>query len=107
MASHISCPTCGKATLASRFPASSPIDVVGLTFRGLGKGHGFAVADRSSLLDDPTVCEPLASRLFETLRMLKQHGHFTDRDLLGVNLAESESDAVARESDLERRVSAL
>src|SRR5437773_2984108 len=104
MATHISCPVCGKATVAGRFPAQGPIDLVGLTFRGLGRSRGFTVAGRSSLLDDRGVCRSLAFRLVAVLATLQEHGHFSLLDLPGAQrLAHWERELDGQERDLERR----
>ncbi len=115
MATHIGCPLCGKASLASRFPTRGPVDVVRLTFKGAGRGRGFVVTDRSSALEDPSVCEPLASRVLKLLETLMQHGYVFVGDLPGLGnlvewergLAEREGESVRREFLLKREIDDL
>src|SRR2546426_5662119 len=84
LGSHISCPFCQKASPEGRFPATGPVDVIRLTFKGAGRGRGFVVTDRSSALDDPSVCEPLASRVLQVVAALMEHGYVMERDFPGV-----------------------
>ncbi len=57
---HFQCPVCGRSVGAKGYdPEGRPLDVLGKSFRGLGRGRGFEVSDEESILhtnpDDPVL----------------------------------------------------
>ena len=60
--SHVVCPLCGKsAAIDSYDPSEFEDDVSGQTFRGKGRGKGFEVSEKFSVLGDQGYDEPCCS----------------------------------------------
>jgi len=61
--SQLQCPICGKYTPISNFdPSNFDDDIYAATFTGLGRGRGFAITSKYSVLDDPTITGLIADR---------------------------------------------
>ncbi len=75
MSSHVVCPLCGKSSPIRSFPAGDGKDILLQTFRGLGRGKGFEVIDRSSGLDDRNLCGAVKPKLLSLLNVFVDHGH--------------------------------
>jgi hypothetical protein len=68
------CPLCGKSsTLRAFADAAFTGDILTQTFRGLGRGRGFAVASRDVLLDDNPTTRLIGSRALALVVTLLDH----------------------------------
>lgn len=66
---NIVCPLCGKHTPDTAFdPSDFEDDIYGVEVTGLGRGRGFAVTQRISLLDDPLVTGLIGDRCLRVLQ---------------------------------------
>ena len=97
---HVNCPVCSKLTPVLTFNFDRPIDDIQIvTFRGRGRGQGFEVASRRSILyDNPTV-RTLGNRAVAVISLLIRHGIFTEEYVLGklgVTAPEPEPTVVTR-----------
>jgi hypothetical protein len=69
------CPLCGKSTSLERFdPSDFHDDIVVQTVRGLGRGRGFEVVSRDSVLGDDVVTPLVADRVLDIMSMLLREG---------------------------------
>ena len=66
-------PLCGKASSLRCFDPSGFDDVYAQHVRGLGQGHGFAVTERYSLLDDAETTRLIGEQTLAILRLLFDH----------------------------------
>ncbi len=64
---HFQCPICGRNVGIKGYdPSNFEVDVLGLSFVGLGRGRGFDVSKKESLLDTgDSVLELISDRLAE------------------------------------------
>lgn len=93
---HVSCPLCSKYSSTSSFPAGAGTDILVAKFRGLGRGRGFRLMDRSSALDDRGLCLAVKEKTLQILSTLAAHGYVSPRDVAkAVGLA-GERDDVAQ-----------
>src|SRR5665647_1551332 len=68
--SHIICPLCGKNAPLSTFdPGSLPLDLMTISFMGLGRGRGFAVKEKVSIMGDETYTPIVAARIRELFNL--------------------------------------
>jgi hypothetical protein len=75
--SHLACPLCGKyAALSTLDPSELELELKVVSFKGLGRGKGFAKVDEQSVLKDDVYLRLIADRV-EQLYYL-----FIDRGLL-------------------------
>ena len=69
--SQVNCPVCGKYTPESSFLKPKEIlDIRGVYMRGLGRGRGFEVTDRYSLMNDKQLTAVIANRCRRTLKLI-------------------------------------
>ena len=64
---HFQCPICGRNVgIRGYTPSNFEVDVLGLSFVGLGRGRGFEVSEKESILDsDDPVLDVIANRVAE------------------------------------------
>ena len=93
------CPICGKNSSYSKYnPINFNDDILGIEVRGLGRGRGFEVTERYSLLGDTWLTGLISHRCRQTLRIIEGvepasasevqqlgHGIFTYSLLAGLN----------------------
>jgi uncharacterized FlaG/YvyC family protein len=73
--SHLVCPLCGKNAPLSKFdPEYLDLDISLVSFRGLGRGRGFEVADRVSVLGDDDITPKVLNRVVEICKMFISEG---------------------------------
>lgn len=71
---QFSCPICGKNSSYSKYdPTNFDDDIIGIEVRGLGRGRGFEVTERYSLLGDTWLTGLISRRCHKTLRMIEGH----------------------------------
>lgn len=75
------CPVCGKSSSLKTFPAGVGDDLMLQTFRGMGRGRGFAVVSRESGIDDPALATALKPKVLGLLGVLVAHGHVTRSEI--------------------------
>ncbi len=69
--SQASCPICGKYTPETSFLKPREIhDISGVYMRGLGRGRGFEVTDRYSLMNDKHLTSVIADKCRRTLKLI-------------------------------------
>jgi hypothetical protein len=69
--SQVSCPLCGKYTPETSFLKPREIhDINGAYMRGLGRGRGFQVTDRYSLMNDKHLTSVIADRCHRTMKLI-------------------------------------
>lgn len=69
----LACPICGRLVSINHFdPRGFEDDIYGVNVRGLGRGKGFEVTDRFSLLDDPWVVGLIADRCHRVLNLIER-----------------------------------
>lgn len=56
-------------------------DIYGVEVRGLGRGKGFEVADKYSLLDDPAITGLIADRCHRILHLISDKGYIPPQEL--------------------------
>jgi len=73
--SHLICPLCGKnAPLSTLDPEKQPLDIRIVSFRGLGRGKGFAVSEEVSIMGDDEYTPPIAKRIDKLFKFLVEKG---------------------------------
>jgi hypothetical protein len=73
--SHLLCPLCGKyAPLSTLNPENLELDLKVASFRGKGKGKGFAKAEEHSVLGDDEISPMIARRTLQLTRMFINAG---------------------------------
>jgi len=73
--SHLVCPLCGKnAPLSTLDPESLDIDLRVVSFRGLGRGKGFAKNEEHSILGDDEYSPVIARRCLQLCYMFLKAG---------------------------------
>jgi len=73
--SHVVCPLCGKnAPLSTLNPSVLDLDIKVVSFQGLGRGKGFKVSEKWSILGDDQVTPLIAERIVELCGMLVNNG---------------------------------
>ena len=82
----VSCPLCGKYTSITSFdPGSLDDDIYAVSFRGLGRGRGFKVTEKRSLLDslesEETV-SAIADRTLQIAKFLRDEGTISDKEII-------------------------
>lgn len=76
---NICCPLCGKHTPIEAFdPSDFEDDIYGVEVTGLGRGRGFAVTARFSVLDDPRITGLIADRCRRVLQVINEDGRHHD-----------------------------
>jgi outer membrane murein-binding lipoprotein Lpp len=66
------CPLCGRHVSLKYFdPSDFDADILGVEMTGLGRGRGFAVTDRFSLLGDSQVTSMIKDRCYEIIRVIE------------------------------------
>jgi hypothetical protein len=69
--SQLQCPSCGKYTPISNFdPSNFDDDIYAATFTGLGRGRGFAITSKYSVLDDSVITGLIADRCHRILGLI-------------------------------------
>ncbi len=91
---HFQCPVCGRSVGVKGYnPSVRPLDVLGKSFRGLGRGRGFEVSDEESILhtnpDDPIILK-IRERVADVYDMFFEGDSAEERldrinDLLGTD----------------------
>lgn len=72
--SFLVCPLCGKSTLLRSFAnVELEGDILVQMFRGLGRGRGFEVASRESILTENETTRIIADRAMDILLLLMEH----------------------------------
>ena len=73
--SHLICPLCGKNAPLSTFnPENLPLDIVAVSFKGLGRGKGFAVNEKISLMDDEEYTPLIIERIVRLYNLFLEKG---------------------------------
>lgn len=73
--SHLQCPLCGKmAPLSTLDPESLELGLKAVSFKGLGRGKGFAKSEEHSILGDGEYSPALANRSLKLCRMFLEVG---------------------------------
>jgi signal transduction histidine kinase len=81
--SMLMCPLCGKSTSVGRFdPSAFDDDIYVQTVRGLGRGRGFEVVSKSSILEDDAVIPLITDRILDITRMLLRCGRLNPAEVL-------------------------
>ncbi|MCJ7636748.1 MAG: hypothetical protein MUO21_04595 [Nitrososphaeraceae archaeon] len=72
--SHLVCPLCGKyAPLSTLNPDQLDLDIKVVSFRGLGRGRGFAKGEAYSILGDDEITPIIADKIEKLYYMLIDH----------------------------------
>jgi hypothetical protein len=80
--SQLVCPLCGRFVGVKHFdPRFFEDDIYGVEVRGLGRGRGFEVTDRYSLLDDPAITGLIADRCHRILHLINNKGYIPPQEL--------------------------
>ncbi len=78
----LSCPLCGKQNALSSFnPAALPLDVLGVERQGLGRGKGFKVIGRPSLLADEELMDSIAARCHALITLIEGEDKTVSQDI--------------------------
>jgi hypothetical protein len=73
--SHLACPLCGKnAPLSTLDPESLPLDLKTVSFKGLGRGKGFAIDKEVSIMDDDEYTPIIAERIEKLYHFFVEKG---------------------------------
>jgi hypothetical protein len=73
--SFVVCPLCGRMVSLRTFnPQSLDLDVYVQNVKGLGRGRGFKVVEKSSALGVPSVTRPIKGRVLDLSMMLYKEG---------------------------------
>jgi hypothetical protein len=81
--SHLVCPLCGKnAPLSTLNPDNLDLDLKVVSFRGLGRGKGFAKAEEHSVLGDDEISPIIARRTLQLCRMFIKEGLLKSVDVI-------------------------
>ena len=73
--SHLVCPLCGKnAPLSTLDPENLPFDLKTVSFRGLGRGRGFAKSEEISIMDDDEYAPVIAKRIEKLYHFFVEQG---------------------------------
>jgi hypothetical protein len=87
------CPLCGKSTSLRRYdPTDFADDILVQNVRGLGRGRGFAVVGRRSILDDAEITRLIGERVLTIARLLLDHDRLSTDDVvsrLGPHVADA------------------
>ena len=76
MSMNIVCPLCGRHVPEAVFdPSNFEDDVIAVEVSGLGRGRGFQVTDRYSILDEPTIIGLISDRCHRILHLVDEVGY--------------------------------
>lgn len=79
---QLACPLCGKNTsLNSYDPSQFDLDIYEVEMMGLGRGKGFRVVGKHSLLGEPETLAPLRERLLDLVELLHRRNIIDDAEL--------------------------
>lgn len=105
--SHLVCPLCGKnAPLSTLNPDNLDLDLKVVSFRGLGRGKGFAKAEEHSVLGDEEISPMIARRTLQLSHMFIDAGVLKRADVIEALSTEklkdskSEADVTAPQPEL-------
>lgn len=104
----IVCPLCGKHSPKGSFhPENLEDDICEVELHGLGRGRGFEVSERSSILNSDSsndVIDRIASRVLRLVMLLKENGTITEaqiQKLLGRKEKEEFTEMESRAENLD------
>jgi hypothetical protein len=99
--SHLVCPLCGKnAPLSTLDPENQPLDLRTVSFRGLGRGKGFAVSEEVSIMGDDEYTPIIAKRIQELFKL------FVEKGEIDIPIITSNDELYSKQiKDLERQTS--
>src|SRR2546422_1464625 len=84
--SFLQCPLCGKsASLRTFSPERFDDDIFAQTVQGLGRGRGFRVSARFSILNKPeygTIRKKIADRSLSLMKLLVEMGTISEDEIL-------------------------
>jgi hypothetical protein len=90
---NVECPLCKRHSPEKSFRNQEPAtDIIGVIVRGLGRGRGFAVVGRYSLLNDRSLMEVISERCQRILSLIHpSNQHYVPRTLFDqwINHAQS------------------
>jgi hypothetical protein len=73
---NICCPLCGRHVPEDVFdPSEFEDDIYAVEVSGLGRGRGFQVTDRYSVLDDPAITGLIADRCHRILHLIDEEDY--------------------------------
>ena len=96
--SHLVCPLCGKnAPLSTLNPSVLDLDLKVVSFQGLGRGKGFKVSEKWSILGDDDVTPVISERIVDLCKMLVNEGIIKKDRIAGeLGIRASESPTVKK-----------
>jgi len=96
--SHLACPLCGKyAPLSTLNPSILDLDLKLVSFQGLGRGKGFKVSEKWSILGDDNVTPVISERIVNLCKMLVNAGIIKKDRIAGeLGIRASESPTVKK-----------
>jgi len=84
--SHVICPLCGKSVAVNHYdPSKFDDDVMGQSFTGKGRGKGFDVSDKSSVLGEggyDNLLRMMASRALRIVKLLYDNGYLERKEII-------------------------
>ena len=84
--SHVICPLCGKSVAVNHYdPSKFDDDVMGQSFTGKGRGKGFEVSDKSSVLGEgeyDNLLRMMASRALRIVKLLYDNGYLERKEII-------------------------
>ena len=82
---HLVCPLCGKSFYAESYdPSEFEDDIIAQEFKGKGRGKGFEVIDKYSILIDDEfndIVKSMADRSLRIVKLFFDSGYLTDEEI--------------------------
>ncbi len=84
--SHVICPLCGRSVAADHYdPSEFDDDIMGQRFAGKGRGKGFEVSEKFSVLGDDgyeDLLRRMASRALRIVKMFYDNGYLEKEEIV-------------------------
>ena len=100
---NIACPLCGRHVPEDVFdPSEFEDDIYAVEVSGLGRGKGFQVTGRYSVIDDPSITGLIADRCHRILHLIHQQGYIPPQELAALRATLDQWTRYARRLETEK-----
>lgn len=100
---NLVCPLCGRHVPEHVFdPSTFEDDITAVEVSGLGRGKGFQVTGRYSVIDDPSITGLIADRCHRILHLIHQQGYVPPQELAALRATLEQWTRYARRLETEK-----